>query len=159
MKNSRRISKKGRLVAGLIFATAVGAFALVHWAAVNDRIAVAWLFGPCGFKQKWGLPCPTCGMTTALIAFGQGDIFRAFYIQPAAAVFCSLVVVSSLLLLVMAVFGTDLGLLNHLGALKTKYILIAVLVIIASAWAVTITRTVAQKNRTTLLPLIKEMTR
>lgn len=98
-------------------------------------------------------------MTTALIAFGRGDIFRAFYIQPAAAAFCGLAVVLSVLLLVMAVFGTDLGLLNHLGALKTKYILMAVLVIIASAWAVTITRTVAQKNRTTLQPVIKEMTR
>lgn len=45
-------------------------------------------FGPCGFQQRHGLPCPTCGMTTATLAFARGKIYQAFRSQPAAAIIC-----------------------------------------------------------------------
>jgi len=41
---------------------------------------------PCPFRAVTGLPCPFCGMTHALMAFGQGDAAEAFARSPAAAV-------------------------------------------------------------------------
>lgn len=40
---------------------------------------------PCGFHQRTGLPCPTCGMTTAFAWAVRGRIIQAFRIQPAGA--------------------------------------------------------------------------
>ena len=146
MKNPRRIGVKGRLLAGLVFTAAVAVFFLVHWAAVNNKINVAWFAGPCGFKQRYGLPCPGCGVTTAAVAFARGSVLTAFYIQPAAALFCCVAVLLPVLPFVMAVFGADFGLLSYLATWKVKFVIIALLIIIASAWAVTLARALAQKN-------------
>lgn len=146
MKNQRRIRTKGRVVAGFVFAVVIAAFFLLHWAAVNKKINVALLFGPCGFKQRYGLPCPGCGMTTAAVAFARGEVLGAFYIQPAAAVFCYIVLLGPILALLMAVFGTDFGLLNYFAKWKIKYLVIAALIIIVSGWAVTLARALAQRK-------------
>lgn len=39
--------------------------------------------GPCGFVLTTGLPCPTCGMTTAFSHTVRGQLIRAFFAQPA----------------------------------------------------------------------------
>ncbi len=39
--------------------------------------------GPCGFILTTGLPCPTCGMTTAFAHTVRGQLVRAFLAQPA----------------------------------------------------------------------------
>ena len=79
-------------------------------------------------------------MTTAAVAFARGSTLRAFYIQPAAAVLCCVAAVTPVLLFLMAVFGTDFGLLNYFAAWKIKYVIVVTLIIIASAWAVTMAR-------------------
>ncbi len=38
---------------------------------------------PCGFHLRTGLPCPTCGMTTAYAYAVRGNWLRAFLVQPA----------------------------------------------------------------------------
>jgi len=43
--------------------------------------------GPCGMLQWTGLPCPTCGMTTAFAHTVRGQWLRAFWAQPAGFVF------------------------------------------------------------------------
>lgn len=141
VKASRQISGRSRLLAGLIFLVGLGLAGVLHWAAVNDKINMELLVGPCGFKQRYGLPCPSCGMTTAMIAFAKGDVQSAFYIQPAAAVFCTTAVLAMMFAFVMAVFGTDLGLIEYLSEqLKVKYVIVAAIVIVCSAWAVTLVR-------------------
>jgi hypothetical protein len=43
-------------------------------------------FGRCGMLVTTGLPCPTCGMTTAFAYAVRGRLIRAFLAQPAGLV-------------------------------------------------------------------------
>ncbi len=47
-----------------------GAFALI----AHYQVDMGRHLGYCGFKQRTGLPCVSCGMTTATLAFAQGNI-------------------------------------------------------------------------------------
>ena len=40
----------------------------------------------CGFYERTGYPCPTCGMTTAFAHVARGRVIEAFITQPAGAV-------------------------------------------------------------------------
>jgi hypothetical protein len=40
----------------------------------------------CVFKILTGIPCPTCGLTRAVIALSRGDVGRALWMNPLAAV-------------------------------------------------------------------------
>ncbi len=45
----------------------------------------------CGFYERTGYPCPTCGMTTAFAHVARGHVLRALSVQPAgtlAALVC-----------------------------------------------------------------------
>lgn len=59
-------------------------------------------FGPCGLIVTTGLPCPTCGMTTAFAYAVRGRWVRAFQAQPAGLVL-ALASVGGLLLSIRAV--------------------------------------------------------
>jgi hypothetical protein len=39
-------------------------------------------FPPCQFEARTGLPCPSCGYTTAVSYFAHGKIIASIYIQP-----------------------------------------------------------------------------
>jgi len=43
---------------------------------------------PCGFILTSGLPCPSCGMTTAFSNVMHGRLWDAFIAQPAGMVLC-----------------------------------------------------------------------
>ena len=43
----------------------------------------------CGFKTITGLPCPTCGLTRTIIALSRGDVDRAVFLNPLAAIACA----------------------------------------------------------------------
>jgi hypothetical protein len=102
---------------------------------------------PCGFKQRYGLPCPTCGMTTAVIAFSHGRISNAFYFQPAAGFFCCLAVVIAFFAFLIAVFGVYSPLVERqLALLKLRYVIIVLLLIFAAGWAVTLARAIAHNS-------------
>ena len=45
---------------------------------------------PCGFEYSTGMPCPTCGMTTAYALTVRGRIYAAIVTQPAGFVLCVL---------------------------------------------------------------------
>jgi hypothetical protein len=105
-----------------------------------------WL-GYCGFKQRTGLPCPTCGMTTATLAFAQGRIFEAFYIQPACGFLCCVMVIAAILAFIIAVFGIYFRFIERfLTELKLRYMILALIIIIAAGWVVTLARAIAAKN-------------
>jgi hypothetical protein len=139
-----RASATQRLIAAGIFLLIAGGFLL------------AWLMGhfhftiypfPCGFKQRHNLPCPTCGMTTAVIAFARGDIAGAFYTQPAAGFFCCLAAVIAFFAFLITVFGVYSPLIERrLASLKLRYILAVLLLIFAAGWAVTLARAIAQNS-------------
>jgi hypothetical protein len=138
-----RATNQQRIIAAVLFLGIAATFGLSALAA-NGKIDISWWLRPCGFKQRFGLPCPTCGMTTSLFAFSQGKIIEAFYIQPAGGLFCCIAVVVAFLALFTAVFGVYFDFIKRFFAnIKIKYILIALLVIIAASWAVTLARALA----------------
>jgi hypothetical protein len=101
------------------------------------------LFGPCGFKQQYGLPCPTCGMTTAVLAFARGEILLAFSIQPAAGLLCSVLVLGAVLSGVVASLGRYPQFVGRvLARLQILYLLIGLGLIVAAGWVVTFLRAV-----------------
>lgn len=136
----RRATPWQRAIAALISLAVLGSLALFGLAGHYQIDMGRWL-GYCGFKQRYGLPCPTCGMTTAVLAFAQGRIWQAFYIQPAAALLCSFMVAAAILCLVVAIFGIYFSFFDRLFAeVKIRYVIIALIVIIAAGWAVTLSR-------------------
>jgi hypothetical protein len=128
-----------RLLAAAILPAVATVFGVLHLGAVHGFIFYPW---PCGFKAQFGLPCPTCGMTTSVLAFARGMILQSFYIQPAAATVCCILIAVGLAGMVFAIAGTDWGLVR---SLKLKYIIVAFMVIIGGGWAVTIARALANK--------------
>ncbi len=105
------------------------------------------IFNPCGFKQRTGLPCPACGMTTAVLAFARGEIFNAFYIQPAAAALCSLLLLIAFLTLLTATLGVYFNVFDRLlHETKVTYWIVVLLVILAAGWMVTLARAFAAQS-------------
>ena len=138
-----RATGRQRLCAAVVLAAVVAVFVFL-WLASVGVIDVGLLVGPCGFKQRYHLPCPACGVTTAAVAFVRGRIFEAFYIQPAAGVLCSILAVGGFLALLTAVFGVYYEVLNKaLVKVKTRWVVLAVLIIVAAGWAVTLARALA----------------
>jgi len=140
VKTIRRASSRQRAIAALISLAAFGLLALFGLAGHYQIDMGRWL-GYCGFKQRYGLPCPTCGWTTAVLTFAQGKVWQAFYIQPAAAFLCSFMVVVAVLCLLIAVFGIYFSFFDRLfSEVKIRYIIVALVVIISTGWAVTLSR-------------------
>jgi hypothetical protein len=141
----RCASSGQRLRAAFVFLAIAGLFGGLALAG-HYRVTL-WPF-PCGFKQKYNLPCPACGMTTSAVAFAQGKILRALYIQPAAGLLCCLLAVSTFLAFLIAVFGVYFGFLDRLfGEIKVRYIILAFIVIIAAGWVVTLARALAVNSQ------------
>jgi len=146
MKIFVRSSSRQRIAAVIVCLAVVGFFGLFALAGHYNIDMGRWL-GYCGFKQRYGLPCPTCGMTTALLAFAQGKIFEAFYVQPAGALLCCVLVVIAFLAFLIAVFGVYFRFLERFfSEIKVRYIILALIVIIAAGWAVTLARALAASN-------------
>ena len=120
-----------------------GAFALI----AHYKVDMGRHLGYCGFKQRTNLPCVSCGMTTATLAFAQGNIGEAFLIQPAAGLlYCAAVFAGGLAFLV-AVFGVYFDFIKRFFAeIKIRYMILALIIILASGWAVTLARAVAAQN-------------
>jgi multisubunit Na+/H+ antiporter MnhB subunit len=140
-----RASHSQRITAAVIFIVVAGFFS-VFAIAGHYEIDMGFWLGRCGFKQNTGLPCPTCGMTTATKAFAQGKILQAFYIQPAGAFLCTIIVIAGILAFITAVFGVHFRFITRFFTeVKVRYIILAVVIIILSGWAVTLSRAVAAK--------------
>lgn len=134
------------MVAGLIVCVVVAGFGGL-WVAQRAGFDFGVLFGPCGMKQRAGLPCPTCGMTTCVLAFARGDVLTALHVQPAGAFLCSLLVVGTFFALLTGVFGVYFGFFDRLRTeLTVKYVVVGLLVILVAGWAVTLAQAVAAQT-------------
>ncbi len=155
MQSSQELNKLGifykvtpqqRLTAAAIFVAAIGAWWLL-WLVGRDVFDIGLVFAPCGLKQRYGITCPTCGMTTSAIAFAKGDILRSFYIQPAGGLLYVITSISAFLALFVAVFGVNFRFFRLLmGRVKIRYIIITGLAVIAVGWAVTLIRELTAKG-------------
>lgn len=61
--------------------------------------------GPCGMLVMTGLPCPTCGMTTAFAHTVRGQWLRAAWVQPAGFVLALGTIVTAVVAMVTIVRG------------------------------------------------------
>jgi len=71
-------------LAGIFLFLGLVLLRVAAWADANQ----VWLFGKqlhwgCWFKEHYGFPCPTCGMTRSVILTMHGDFHNAFLLNPA----------------------------------------------------------------------------
>ncbi len=139
-----RATSHQRRIAGIVFIS-IGVFFVISLLAAYGKINL-WPY-PCSFKQRYNLPCPTCGMTTAVCTFVRGKIFDAFLIQPAAAFLSLALAVCGFLAFLVACFGVYFSFLSHLfEEIKIRHIVLAFLVIITAGWAVALARLMAMNK-------------
>jgi len=142
----RRASPRQRWIAGL-FALSVFALFGSLWLLQRVGFDFGAVFPLCGVKQRWGLTCPTCGMTTSVLAFARGDLVTAFYVQPAAAFLNSLLVVGAFFAFLISVFGVYFRALDRLFAeIRITHVVVGLLIILAAGWAVTMARAIAAQT-------------
>lgn len=142
-----KATRRGRVIAAWILLVGLGLCIFLVLAG-RDVICIDRYLAPCGMKMRYGLPCPTCGFTTAAMAFFRGNVFEAFYIQPAGALLCVGIVATVFLAFITAVFGVYFPSLKSLGRrIKTWHVVVAVFVILGGAWLVTLCRALAQRGR------------
>jgi hypothetical protein len=120
------------------------AWVVALWSAGRGDVEMSRLFGICGFKQAYRMPCPGCGVTTSSIAFFQGRLVESFNTQPAGAVLCLGLIAVGGLSVMVGFFGKNFGFLHYPGAVRLlKYVVISALIVFACGWAVTFSRTLA----------------
>jgi hypothetical protein len=139
-----RLSPGARLAAAGVFLGITACFGLL-WASGKGYVDVSRWVGVCGFKQRFGLPCPGCGWTHAAQQFVQGHPVEAFRIQPAAMFFCSVAAITAVFALHCAVFAIDFRFLHRLfRSTGVVILIIAAILVVLGGWVVTLTRTVLE---------------
>lgn len=81
-----RTAAHQRRWAALVFLGCTGILGLAAWLKPDPRgygTHQQLGFGKCGMLVTTGLPCPTCGMTTAFAHVVRGQLIRGFLAQPA----------------------------------------------------------------------------
>ena len=131
-----------RIISGIIFTVIVLFFGTFAFAG-HKNLDMGNYLGRCGFRAMYHLPCPTCDYTTATLAFAQGKILEAFNLQPACALLCSILVFTGIISFIIAVFGIKFRFVSKLFAeIKIHHIVLALIIIIISGWAVTLARAI-----------------
>jgi hypothetical protein len=139
-------SLKQRIAAFALFCSIACFFGLFLLEAAG-RLDLQRFLTPCGFKQRYNIPCPTCGITTAVRAFSHGRVLDAFYIQPAGALLCVLLLLTAFLALTTALCGVYFTILQRLlTEVRVRYFVLAAIIVLAAAWSVTLARSFAEKK-------------
>jgi hypothetical protein len=97
----------GAIGLGLIFFLAVAAMLNPSPFLVGTHQQLG--LPPCTFLVFFGVPCPTCGMTTAWAFLMHGDLLRALQANAGGALLAALAVVAAPWLMLTAVRGRWLG--------------------------------------------------
>ncbi|HEV2761912.1 MAG TPA: DUF2752 domain-containing protein [Pyrinomonadaceae bacterium] len=71
---------------------ALVALQLLLWRTLTEATATSVSFAgreldvACSFRQRFGVPCPNCGMTRSVLLSLHGDVAQAFAVNPAGPV-------------------------------------------------------------------------
>jgi hypothetical protein len=133
-----------RIAAGAVLGVIlVGSILL--WASAKGHLNLSFWLGICGFKQRFGLPCPGCGWTHAAQLFVTGHWLKAFWIQPAAAFFCVAAAVVAVFALLYSLFGIFIFPLQNVFCPRgVSILLITACGVILMGWMVTLVRTILE---------------
>ncbi len=97
---TRSVTREERQLLILWLVAAASAVALRPlWLALAPHLR------PCIFRTLTGLPCPTCGTTSAAVAFLHGDLALAFARNPLATLFGAIFIVGAPIAALWAVAG------------------------------------------------------
>lgn len=121
-----------RAVPALVLMAGAAVLGLASWLEASpDGLGTHTQLGlsACGFHQRLGLPCATCGMTTAFSHAADGRLFRALVTQPAGAVLSVLTAVAVLVSAYAVVTGMPLEPVLGWLLRPTAVVLLAVLVL------------------------------
>lgn len=127
---------RGRLVALAVGAGCLAVLVLAAWlkpdpSGMSTHLQLG--LQPCGFYQAFGIPCPSCGMTTSFAWFARGNIPASLYVQPMGTVLAVLTVLGMWTGLYMAATGTAVHRL--LGRVPPRYYVVPLLAAAIIAWA------------------------
>jgi len=131
-----RASNGTRLVWGGAAVCCAAVLTLARWLQPDDRgFGTHQQLGmpPCSFVLTTGLPCPTCGMTTAFALVMHGHPWLAVLTQPAGAVLCLATAV--LLVLATRTAVTGRGLRVNWDRLGPTRLALAFGLLILGGWA------------------------
>jgi hypothetical protein len=127
----RHVRLVGLLVA-LPAAAALATAAAIHPDARGYDTHTQLGLPPCGLLQMTGMPCPTCGMTTAFAHMARGQVVSAVRVQACGAALFVLTATAALVGAVQAVRGRDI-----LGRLRWRmWWLWALLAAATAGWAI-----------------------
>jgi hypothetical protein len=87
---------------------------------------------PCGFEMATGMPCATCGMTTAFAHAAHGQLIASFITQPAGMLLCMFMAIYSIMAAYTLVMG--ISLLPVLQLLWRPLFFLMLGVLIGLAW-------------------------
>ncbi len=143
LKTFTRATRRQRLIAGVVLLSIMACFAACSGIALY-KIPI-YPFA-CGFKQRYGLPCPTCGMTTSVLAFARGRIIDSFNAQPTGFFFCLFALTAAFFAFLIAGFGLySPRLERRIVTLKIRYLIVALALILIAGWAFTFARALMLK--------------
>jgi hypothetical protein len=128
-----------RAIAALLLAGCLAVLAIAMWLAPDPRgygTAEQLGTGPCGVLVMTGLPCPTCGMTTAFAHTVRGQWVRAFLAQPGGFVLALGAMGAAVLSVWVLLRGRWPGV--ALRYVTPYRLFLALLVLLLGAWAFTI---------------------
>jgi hypothetical protein len=139
-KSRAVINLRTRLIAAGVFLALALIITLLALSAAGLFDLSPYL-GICGFKQRTGLPCPGCEITSSAKAFFSGHPLQSLYIQPAGAVFSFSILLSMIFALLIALLGVDFGILGNISwPAFFKYTALIAVFVILTGWAVTLAR-------------------
>ncbi|MFA5554542.1 MAG: DUF2752 domain-containing protein [Phycisphaerae bacterium] len=142
----RKASHDERIITAYILFISAGICLFIILAAY-DIISIGKIVGPCRFKVSHNLPCPTCGVTTSMLAFFRGQILQSFFIQPTGGLLSLGIILTIFLSFTISVFGLYFKLLDKLFVrLKLLYIILILFAVFVFGWAVTLVKTVLAEN-------------
>ena len=95
---------------------------------------------PCGWMQGMGVPCPSCGMTTAFALAAEGSFLASAYVQPMGFLLAVGTAATCLVSLHVALTGSRLG--HVLGARITPRVVLGlgILALLSWGWKVALVR-------------------
>jgi hypothetical protein len=98
---------------------------------------------PCGFLYRLGMPCPSCGMTTAFSEVMHGRLWRGFQAQPAGGLLCIVTMMSAFLSAV--VLATGRRIVVPWYRIEPRWILLIGLGLLLGSWSYKIVTVYASK--------------
>jgi hypothetical protein len=87
---------------------------------------------PCQMMARFGIPCPGCGVTTAVTHAARGDLWRSFVTQPFG--FALAIAAMLALPLALGIHFSGRDLYATLGRWNRRPVWIAILALVVAAW-------------------------